>query len=95
MRLLAFHQRRSIVKRGWATRRWWIRSDRHLTPECLADYSRAKRLKENLTMKQLSHKLGFAHGTLKKWELHLSKPSAHNRMKLVNYVGFDPKIEKK
>jgi hypothetical protein len=29
-----------------------------------------KRLMENLTMKELAHNLGIAHGTLKYWELH-------------------------
>src|ERR1022692_3568792 len=90
MALLAFNQRRSVVKRGRATRRWWLRSDRHLAPECLADHTRAKRLKENLTMKQLAHKLGLAHETLKYWELHKSKPMGHNRKTLVDYLGFDP-----
>jgi DNA-binding transcriptional regulator YiaG len=41
-------------------------------------------------MKQLAHRLGLAHGTLKYWELHKSKPTGRNRKALVSYLGFDP-----
>ena len=84
-----------MVKRVRDTRRWWIRSDRHLTPTCIADHVRAKRLRENLTMKQLAHRLGLAHGTIKSWELHLSKPAGANRSTLVLYLGFDPEGSQK
>ena len=56
----------------------------------MADHVRAKRLCENLTMKQLAHRLGLAHGTLKYWELHKSKPTGTYHRKLVEYLGFDP-----
>jgi transcriptional regulator with XRE-family HTH domain len=72
------------------TRRWWLRSNRHLEPQCLADHFRAKRLRENLTMKELAQNLGLAHGTLKYWELHKSTPTGVNRKKAVQYLGFDP-----
>jgi ribosome-binding protein aMBF1 (putative translation factor) len=90
MRLLAFHQRRLVVKRGRYTRRWQLRSDKHLNPTCLADHVRAKRLKENLTMKELAEKLGVSKGTLKYWEMHKNPPSEDNRKMLVEYLGFDP-----
>jgi ribosome-binding protein aMBF1 (putative translation factor) len=92
MRLLAFHQRRLVVKRGRYTRRWWLQSDRHLNPTCLADHVRAKRLKENLTMKELAAKLGIPKGTFKFWELHKNPPSDRNREVLVKYLGFDPDV---
>lgn len=90
MRLLAFHQRRLSVSLKRYTRRWWVRSDRHLQPTCIADHVRAKRLKENLTMKELGLKLGIAHGSIKFWEMHKGPPSAENRQLLVSYLGFDP-----
>jgi DNA-binding transcriptional regulator YiaG len=90
MRLLAFSQQKVVAPITRKTRQWWLRSDRHLEPKCLADHARAKRLKENLTMKQLAHKLGLAHGTLKYWELHKSTPTGRNRKTLIYYLGFDP-----
>ncbi len=90
MRLLAFHQRRLVVNRERYTRRWRLRSKRHLNPTCLADHVRVKRLKENLTMKELAGRLGISHGTLKYWELHKCPPSGRNREVLVAYLGFDP-----
>lgn len=93
MRLLAFHQRRLLVNRERYTRRWWLRSDRHLKPSCLADHVRVKRLQENLTMKELSLQLGFSHGALKYWEMHKSQPTGRNRKMLVAYLGFDPEAD--
>ena len=90
MRLLAFHQRTLSVRLERYKRRWWIRSDRHLNPSCLADLVRIKRLAENLTMKELAVKLKISDGTFKYWELHKSRPSGHNRETLVKYLGFDP-----
>jgi transcriptional regulator with XRE-family HTH domain len=81
-----------VVKRARYTRRWQLRSDSHLNPTCLADYVRAKRLKENLTMKELAEKLGVSKGTLKYWEMHKNPPSDHNRAMLVEYLGFDPAV---
>ena len=94
MRLLAFHQRRLLVNRGRYTRRWWVRSDRHLNPTCLADHVRAKRLKENLTMKELAGQLGISGATLKRWELHKNPPSELNRQLLLAYLGYDPEVSK-
>ena len=94
MRLLAFHQRRLLVNRGRYTRRWWLRSDRHLNPTCLADHVRAKRLKENLTMKELACQLEISKGTLKYWELHKNPPSEQNRQVLLAYLGYDPEVSK-
>lgn len=93
MRLLAFHQRRLIVHLERYTRRWWLRSDRHLNPSCLSDYVRAKRLRANLTMKELAGLLGLSHGALKYWEMHKNKPSGRNRKMLVSYLGFDPEAQ--
>jgi len=93
MRLLAFHQRRLSVHLERYTRRWWLRSEKHLNPVCLADHVRAKRLKENLTMKELAQKLGLSHGALKYWELHKCPPSGRNRSVLLDYLGFDPSPE--
>jgi len=90
MRLLAFHQRRLLVNRERYSRRWWLQSDRHLNPTCLADHVRAKRLKENLTMKELAHQLGVTHSALKYWEMHKCPPCGRNREVLVAYLGFDP-----
>jgi DNA-binding transcriptional regulator YiaG len=92
MRLLAFHQRKIVAPLGRKTRRWWLRSDRHLEPKCLADHVRAKRLKENLTMKELAQKLGLAHDSLKCWELHQNRPMGENRAVLVAYLEFDPEL---
>ncbi len=90
MRLLAFHQRRLLVNRERYSRRWRLRSDRHLNPSCLADNVRVKRLQENLTMKELALRLGVSHGALKYWEMHKSRPTERNREVLVAYLGFDP-----
>ncbi len=90
MRLLAFHQRTLSVNLGKYTRRWRIRSNCHLKPECLADFVRAKRLKENLTMKELAHQLGMGQMSLKYYEMHKSPPTGRNRTLLVGYLGFDP-----
>ena len=90
MRLLAFHQRRLSVSLARYTRRWWVRSDRHLHPTCLADHVRAKRLKDNLTMKELARYLGIGHMSLKFYEMHKSPPTGSNRGALVEYLGFDP-----
>jgi hypothetical protein len=92
MRLLAFHQRRLSVSLARYTRRWWVRSDRHLQLTCLADHVRAKRLKENLTMKELARHLGIGHMSLKFYELHKSPPTGRNRGVLVGYLGFDPEV---
>jgi len=94
MRLLAFHQRRLLVNRGRYTRRWWLRSDRHLNPTCLADHVRAKRLKENLTMKELACQLGISEATLKYWEMHKNPPSEQNRKLLSEYLGYEPEVSK-
>lgn len=94
MRLLAFHQRQVLVNRGRYTRRWWLRSDRHLNPTCLADHVRAKRLKENLTMKELACQLGVSEATLKYWEMHKNPPSEQNRKLLLEYLGYDPEVSK-
>ena len=93
MRLLAFHQRRLVVSRARYSRRWWLQSDRHLKPVCLADHVRAKRLKENLTMKELGLKLGIPQGSIKHWEMHKGVPSVRYRAVLVAYLGFDPDIK--
>ena len=90
MRLLAFHQRRLIVNLGRYTRRWWVRSNGHLQPACLADHVRAKRLKENLTMKELACQLGIGHMSLKFYEMHKSPPTGRNRGLLIRYLGSDP-----
>lgn len=92
MRLLAFHQRRLLVNRERYTRRWWLRSDRHLRPSGLADHVRVKRLQQNLTMKELALRLGISHGALKYWEMHKSRPTESNRQVLVTYLGFDPEV---
>ena len=94
MRLLAFHQRRLLVNRVRYTRRWWLRSDRHLNPTCLADHVRAKRLKENLTMNELACQLGISKGTLKYWELHKNPPSERNRKLLLEYLGYEPEVSR-
>lgn len=94
MRLLVFHQRRFSVHLERYTRRWWLRSDRHLNPSCLADYVRMKRLRENLTMKELAGRLGVSHGALKYWEMHKSQLSGRNRNVLVAYLGFDPEAQR-
>jgi DNA-binding transcriptional regulator YiaG len=90
MRLLAFHQRSFSVNLERYTRRWWLQSDTHLNPICLADHVRAKRLKENLTMKELAGRLGVTHSALKYWEMHKCPPTGRNRAVLVAYLGFDP-----
>jgi hypothetical protein len=56
---VGFHQRQVLVNRRRYTRRWWLQSDRHLQPTCLADHVRAKRLEENLTMTELACQLGI------------------------------------
>ena len=74
------------------TRRWQLRSDKHLQPTCLADHVRAKRLKENLTAKELGLKLGIPGATIKRWEMHLGPPSKLYQVLLVEYLGFDPEL---
>lgn len=90
MRLLAFHQRSVSVLLERYTRRWWVRSDRHLKPSCLIDHVRAKRLTDNLTAKELGAKLGIAAESIRQWEMHKGPPSIANRQRLVAYLGFDP-----
>jgi len=90
MHLLAFHQRRLNVSLKRSTRRLVGRSDQRLQPICIADHVRAKRLKENLTMKESGRNLGIAHASIKFWEMHKGSPSPKNSEVLVEYLGFDP-----
>ena len=55
---------------------------------------RAKRLKENLTMKELACQLGISEATLKYWEMHKNPPSEQNRKLLSEYLGYEPEVSK-
>ena len=67
-----------------------MRSDKHLTPTCLIDHARAKRLGEGLTMKELAAQLGIPFDTYVGWERHQSQPSGHYQVIIQGYLEMKP-----
>jgi DNA-binding transcriptional regulator YiaG len=63
-------------------------------PKTLGEHLRKKRIDLSLSMTQLSQflNLGVSDATIEKWEKDISRPSAPYWKRIVEFVGFDPKI---
>lgn len=63
-------------------------------PSCYGEHLRKGRLDLNLTQKELALILEVYESTIDKWERLGVIPQEHNRIKIKEFLGYDPMKEK-
>lgn len=65
----------------------------HESPKLLVDFARQKRLAEGISQQAFARMMGVSRGCIEYWEHQFKVPGILNRLKLVEFVGFDPEAK--
>jgi len=62
------------------------------SPKTLGEHLRKKRIDLSLSMTRLARLLGvgMTKAAIEKWEKHINYPTQPNRVRIINFLGFDP-----
>ncbi|WP_036841305.1 helix-turn-helix transcriptional regulator [Polaribacter sp. Hel_I_88] len=66
----------------------------NINPVTLGDYLKQYRLENGYTTSELALELEVFQSTVYKWEANLSKPQGNNLNKIIEFMGYDPRIHK-
>ena len=64
----------------------------NINPVTLGDYLKQFRLENGYTTSEMALELEVFQSTLYKWEANLSKPQGNNLQKIIEFMGYDPRI---
>jgi len=67
----------------------------NINPVTLGDYLKQFRLENGYTTSEMALELEVFQSTLYKWEANLSKPQGNNLQKIIEFMGYDPRISNK
>jgi len=63
-------------------------------PKTFGEYLKQYRLDSGYTAFEVSLELGVYESTIYKWEYGESHPRKHNIQKIIEFMGYDPRIHK-
>jgi transcriptional regulator with XRE-family HTH domain len=66
----------------------------NINPVTLGDYLKLYRLENGYTAFEMSLELDVYNSTIYKWENNLTKPQGKNIHKIIEFIGYDPRIHK-
>ncbi len=66
----------------------------NVNPITLGDYLKLFRLENGYTAFEMSLELDVYNSTFYKWENNLTKPQGKNLNKIIEFMGYDPRIYK-
>ena len=61
-------------------------------PTTIGQFIRQYRMIHGYTIFEFAMELGFYESTIHKWEKEYTKPTEKNIQKIINYMGYDPRI---
>ena len=61
-------------------------------PTTIGQYIRQYRMINGYTIFELAMELEVYDSTIHKWEMEYSSPSKNNLQKIINFMGYDPRI---
>jgi transcriptional regulator with XRE-family HTH domain len=66
----------------------------NINPITIGDYIKQYRIANSYTAFEMSIELGVYNSTIYKWENNITKPQGNNLNKIIEFMGYDPRIHK-
>ncbi len=67
----------------------------NINPVTLGDHLKQYRLEHGYTVNELSMELNVYYSTIYKWESNEAQPKGKNLNKIIEFMGYDPRIQNK